>query len=64
MSTAPPRLAEWILRRFLSEEDAETVSGDFEETARARVVSGFTPRATRYWVLAPDTEHRVGAPPS
>ena len=49
MSTPPPRLAEWILRRFLSEEDAETVSGDFEETARARVVSGFTPRATRYW---------------
>src|SRR5687768_8849104 len=49
MSTPPPRLAEWILRRFLSEEDAETVSGDFEETVCARVVSGSTPRAARYW---------------
>ena len=64
MIQSPPRLADALLRLFLSSEDAEVISGDLEETFRTIVA----PRAARRWywrqtlsivsahVLAPVTE--------
>jgi putative ABC transport system permease protein len=49
MRSQSPRGAEWLLRRFLPDEDAEAIAGDLEEMLRARLAAGSTRRAARRW---------------
>jgi putative ABC transport system permease protein len=46
---APPRFAETLLRVFLSNEDAEVIAGDLEETFRTAVVPRPGTRSARFW---------------
>jgi putative ABC transport system permease protein len=45
---SPPRLASWLLQRFLDAESAEAISGDLAEEFAARARSG-GPGAARRW---------------
>jgi putative ABC transport system permease protein len=46
---SPPRLAEALLRRVLSAEDAEVIAGDLEETFRQQVLPRDGIAAARRW---------------
>jgi putative ABC transport system permease protein len=52
MSSAPPAIAEFLLRRCLPAEDAEVIAGDLEETFNTVVVLERGLRAARRWYLA------------
>jgi putative ABC transport system permease protein len=49
MSNAPPRLAEALLRRVLSEENGEVIAGDLEETFLEQIVPRDGVAAARRW---------------
>jgi putative ABC transport system permease protein len=49
MSSAPPRLALWLLRRTLTPERYETVTGDLEEIFRLEHSTHGRSRAARRW---------------
>lgn len=49
MKTTPPRLAEALLRWFLSGEDAEVIAGDLEESLRSVIAPRAGARAARLW---------------
>jgi putative ABC transport system permease protein len=49
MSAAPPRLAQWLLRRLLPPDRYETVAGDFEEIFQLEQLPRLGARAARRW---------------
>ena len=58
----PPRLADALLRLFLSSEDAEVISGDLDETFRTTVVAALRRARRPALVLATNAQHHRRAP--
>jgi putative ABC transport system permease protein len=62
----PPRLADALLRLFLSSEDGEVIAGDLEETFQTTIVPRDGRRAARFWYwrqILSIVSARVLAPP-